>query len=128
MHITNDTLVNTAALTTAMHITDTLLDAWGQGCVELYQAIGEWAVIITEEEKHLTEALNETGECWPGVFAYEVTEDVGAGIRNAILLNNAPSADVVRKAVRTSVIRFCDYRGTTATVESYKRRSIPALR
>lgn len=84
MHITNNHGVNVAALTCGIRVTDKLLKRWAEGAVELYSAISEWASIVTAEEVCLSNAINATGADWGGVFAYEVTEQVGADIRRMI--------------------------------------------
>lgn len=109
MHITNIALVNAAALATAIKIDDALLEAWGEGCVELYEQIGEWATIVTEEENLLSEALDTIDEGWPGVFAYEVTEEVAVKIRGVLLECGMPSPEQVREWVRELIIEFCSY-------------------
>ena len=109
MHITNIALVNAAALATAIKIDDALLEAWGEGCVELYDQIGEWATIVTEEETLLSEALDTLDEGWPGVFAYEVTEEVAVRIRGVLLECGMPSPEQVREWTRELIINFCSY-------------------
>lgn len=108
MHITNNALTNAAAMTAAMPITDKLLEAWGAGCVELYHAIGEWAAIVTEEENLFSEALDVHEEGWPGVFAYEVTEEVGRLIRIEVLQGGCPDAKKVREWTREAIAEFCN--------------------
>lgn len=107
MHITNNALTNAAAIATAIKIDDALLDAWGEGCVELYEQIGEWATIVTEEETLLSEALDTLDEGWPGVFAYEVTEEVAVKIRGVLLECGMPSPEQVREWTRELIIEFC---------------------
>lgn len=109
MHITNNALANAAALAAAIHINNALLEAWGEGCVELYEQIGEWATIVTEEENLLSESLEALDEGWPGVFAYEVTEGVAVKIRGALLEGGMPSPEQVREWVRELIIEFCSY-------------------
>lgn len=107
MHITNNALANAAAIAAAININGALLDAWGEGCVELYVQIGEWATIVTEEENLLSEALEALDEGWPGVFAYEVTEEVAVKIREALLAGDMPPSKQVREWVRELIIEFC---------------------
>lgn len=109
MHITNNALANTAAIAAAININDTLLEAWGEGCVELYEQIGEWATTVTEEENLLSAALDTLDEGWPGVFAYEVTEEVAVKIRDALLGGGMPGSNRVREWVRELIIEFCSY-------------------
>lgn len=109
MHITNNALANAAALATAIKIDDALLEAWGEGCVELYEQIGAWATIVTEEETLLSEALDTLDEGWPGVFAYEVTEEVAVKIRGALLEGGMPGPNRVREWTRELIIKFCSY-------------------
>lgn len=109
MHITNNALANAAAIASAININDALLTAWGEGCVELYEQIGEWATIVTEEENLLSVALDTLDEGWPGVFAYEVTEEVAVKIREALLAGDMPEPKQVREWVRELIIEFCSY-------------------
>lgn len=104
-----DLLINTAAMTAAMdvHSGAELLDKWGWGCVELYQAIGEWAEIVTEEGAILWAALEEAGEEARGVFAYEVTEEVGVWIRRGIMEGQEIYHKAVREATRVLIKEFC---------------------
>lgn len=107
MHITSDKGVNVAALTSGVRITNKLLHTWGMGCVELYQAISEWADIVTQEEDCLSKVLAEEETGWPGVFAYEVTESVGADIRRSIKAGTVPDDEYVREWTRLAIISFC---------------------
>lgn len=109
MHITNNALTNAAAIAAAININGALIDAWGEGCVELYGQIGEWATIVTEEENLLSEALDALDDGWPGVFAYEVTEEVAVKIREALLAGDMPKPEQVREWVRELIITFCSY-------------------
>lgn len=108
MHITNDAMVNTAALTAALDVHHgDLLARWGDGCVELYQEIGEWADVVTKEEEYLSEAIDRYDDGWPGVFAYEVTEEVGMEIRRAILAGHEVCNTRVQRKTREYIQAFC---------------------
>lgn len=52
---------------------DTLYELWGQGALELHDALCQYAETIST----LNEALSEH-YAFPGVFEYEVTEELGA--------------------------------------------------
>ena len=107
MKNTTNVAVNAIALSCAMRIDDALLDAWGHGCVELYEDIAYWADLVTAEEGHLKEALAGCNAGWPGVFAYEVTESVGADL--AVLIRGGYEVmkrDVVN-LTRSRVADFC---------------------
>ena len=108
MHITCDKGVNAAALTEGLRITSKLLKDWGMGCVELYQCISAWAAVITMEEHCLASALKESEYGWPGVFAYEVTEELGAQLRRKIKNGDLPSEQEVLERTRIQIARFCD--------------------
>uniref|UniRef100_A0AB74UMW8 Uncharacterized protein n=1 Tax=Aeromonas phage vB_AdhaP_MF TaxID=3367373 RepID=A0AB74UMW8_9CAUD len=111
MHITTDVRVTTAALAAAINPLDDspLLDVWDQGCVELYHQIGEWAGVIDKIEARVSELVEEHDGDWPGVFAYEVTENVGTAIRKAILSGDAKVLDGawVRMVTLTIAAQFC---------------------
>lgn len=119
MHITNNALANAAAIAATININDTLLEAWGEGCVELYEQIGAWATIVTEEENLLSKALTELDEGWPGVFAYEVTEDVAVLVRKVLLDGGVPSPEQVREWVRELIIEFCSYDWAEGVRDAY---------
>lgn len=107
MQITEDALINTAAVASAMNIDKPLLTDWGWGCVELYHAITEWAGIVTEEEAHLSAVLTELDEGWPGVFAYAVSEEVGVAVRKLIQSYAEVSHERVRSDTRLQIRQFC---------------------
>ncbi|UAK70916.1 hypothetical protein [Aeromonas enteropelogenes] len=75
--------------------------------MELYEQIGAWATIVTEEENLLSEALDTLDEGWPGVFAYEVTEEVAVKIRDALLGGGMPGSNRVRDWTRELITEFC---------------------
>lgn len=76
MHMTN-TLTNAVAITSGFgKFNDKVLDIWGQGCVELYTELAIVAKEVQRWEDGLARALGDDG--FPGVFAYEVSEEVGA--------------------------------------------------
>jgi hypothetical protein len=123
--VNNDILINTAAIAAEMRIDNPLLKAWGHGCVELYDAIGEWAEIVTEEEDHLNAVLNERDEGWPGVFAYEVTEEVGGSLRERIVANIDITDQWVRQRTRERIAHYCRSALDTQTViDAYLTRSL----
>lgn len=111
MHITTDIHVTTAALTAAINPLDNsdLLDKWGKGCVELYHQIGEWAAVVDKVERRVSALYAAHTGDWPGVFAYEVTENVGKVIRNAILAGRdaALTAQAVYVIALGYAIHFC---------------------
>lgn len=107
MHITENALINAACMADTMRIDQPMLDAWGHGCVELYSCIGDWATIITEEETHLSEAIDEAEDSWAGVFAYEVTEQITRDIAIKIRAKEDVTAAWLRERTREQVIEFC---------------------
>jgi hypothetical protein len=107
MHITADKGVNVAALTSALRINDKLLSQWAVGCVELYQAISDWAGAVTEEEEFLSQAIAKHEDGWPGVFAYEVAECVGTCLREHIKRDYTCTPPDVRRITRTAIVDFC---------------------
>lgn len=107
--LTQDTTVNAVALTVGMHVDGKLIDAWGLGGVELYIEIGEWAAIATKEELLLTDIIEEQNGIWPGVFQYDVTEDVGAEIKINILGDVGFTPEWVLGRVREHIAKFCGY-------------------
>jgi len=60
----------------------TLLDIWGQGCLELHQALSQYAVNICE----LLDKLEHLQD-FPGVLHYEVTEEFGEWFAEMIVEN-----------------------------------------
>ena len=129
MHITSDKGVNAIALSAGVNITNELLDKWGMGCVELYHAISEWADIVTQEEDCLSKVLAEEETGWPGVFAYEVTESVGADIRRSIEVGTVPTDECVREWTRLAIISFCrNAENPLAVTAAYRELSDTALR
>lgn len=111
MHITTDVRVTTAALAAAINPLDDspLLDVWDQGCVELYHQIGEWAGVIDKIEDRVSELVEKYDGDWPGVFAYEVTENVGTAIRKAILEGKGSEIDEkwVMSVALALAVQFC---------------------
>ncbi|AEZ65042.1 hypothetical protein F401_gp17 [Aeromonas phage phiAS7] len=111
MHIMTDVLVTAAALAAAINPLDDspLLDVWDQGCVELYHQIGEWAGVIDKIEAKVSELVEKHDGDWPGVFAYEVTENVGTAIRAAILEGKGDeiSEQWVQSAALALAVKFC---------------------
>jgi hypothetical protein len=107
MHIENDKGVNVAALTCGLNVTDDLIKAWGQGGVELYHELSDWADIVTTEEGILAMLLEEQDEGWPGVFVYEVTEELGAHLRPIIMADDAVTKEYVLTKTRELVCTFC---------------------
>ncbi|MEM0550198.1 MULTISPECIES: hypothetical protein [Aeromonas] len=125
MHTTNNATLNAVAIASSMGIDNSLLEAWGNGCVELYGFIGECATLVTQEEEYLTDALNATQEGWPGVFAYEVSEAVATKIRAAISAGDAPSDALVVEWTREQIEEFCRNETNGVDVwEAYKYRSV----
>ncbi|AWH15390.1 hypothetical protein [Aeromonas phage 25AhydR2PP] len=111
MHITTDINVTTAALAAAINPLDSsaLLDTWDKGCVELYHRIGEWAEVVDKVERRVSALCAAHNGDWPGVFAYEVTENVGKVIRNAILAGRdaALTGQAVYVIALGYAIHFC---------------------
>lgn len=121
----NDLLINTAAIASAMRIDNQLLKQWGHGCVELYDAIGEWAAIVSEEEAHLEAAIEALDDGWPGVFAYEVSEKLGWDLRQRIMTETEITQEWVRGATREQITAYCsDSRQAGAIRDAYLTRSL----
>lgn len=117
-------LVNTAAMAAALNVDDDLLYAWSDPVVGLYQKIGEWATIVTEEETILEQAMREHDEEWPGVFAYEVTEEVGRKIRASIVDGTIPDGPQVRAWVRTIIGEYCTTEWMVPILATYNTMSL----
>lgn len=80
---------------------DQILEAWDQGCLELHYAMA----YVAEVDADLCDKLFEkVGKDFPGLWTYEVTEELGAIIAAFILSNeDLPSRERV-KSVHTQLI------------------------
>lgn len=111
-------LVHASSLWAGMayeHDEDKILEAWGQGCVELHYALAE----IAFADFRLCERLygaRPAGE-WPGVYLYQVTEPLGAWMGAHIIKHgDLPLPAVWQTKLRELVLDFFPS-GTRGAVE-----------
>lgn len=83
---------------------DDILKKWDQGCYELHCALGEIAI----KDAELCDALYEAcGKDFPGMYTYEVTEELGSVIGSHILQGGyIPSTTNLEHVLRNLVESF----------------------
>lgn len=119
--------MNAAAMGAVMFNGVDIISHLEEGCADrLYLSISEWSATVTEEQRLLSDVLAEANEDWPGVFIYEVTEEVGAFLRGVIVAGRNESIDthMVQKVTRFFAIKFLREGGCPHSVLSeYVKRS-----
>lgn len=100
----------TGAVTCAMHIVDGLMIAhsdeilatWNQGCIELFQEVGQYAQLCHDL---FEETYNKTQDA-PGVYDYEVSYEFGAWFGLMIRTEHAPSQIEADAKLRELAAKF----------------------
>jgi hypothetical protein len=111
-------LIPRGAMESAMHMTDGLvspqgnqwtftfsdiLEIWDRGCLELFQLVGEYAIIA---DQLYQEGYARTGDA-PGVFDYEVSVEFGAWFARFIYqTGNAPSTEIAKSHLTMLALNF----------------------
>lgn len=89
--------------------TKDILDAWGQGCIELVIAA---SAHLPEIWQQITAKWNSEDEAceFPGVFEYEVVAPLGKFLGDYLLMSggNLPDIERVRKKIRQLIGDFFD--------------------
>jgi len=82
-----------------------VLDAWGQGCVELVTAA---SAFLPDLWQQITVAWNDQETDFPGVFEYEVVSELGKYLVDYLLVHNGnlPEVDLVRKQISQLISEF----------------------
>lgn len=90
-----------------------VIDAYGQGCIELVQEL----VAYTPYIKTLVKAVEAVTPDHPGVFEYEVCSPFGRWFGQHILESGAPNQPACRAWLAAEVVTFFSQYSTPAETE-----------
>lgn len=85
--------------------TNTVLDAWGQGCIELVIAA---TLVLPEVWQQISQTWESTDTDFPGVFEYEVISPLGTYLANYLVSHDGklPSKEDVAAEVKRIIAVF----------------------
>jgi len=94
-----------------------VLDAWGQGCVELVAA---GCAFLPDMWKQITVAWNDRDTDFPGVFEYEVVAELGKYLGDYLLAHdgNLPDVQTVRAQIAQLIQEFFKASSSTTSLPS----------
>ena len=86
---------------------EAILEAWGQGCLELHYAMADIAISDAELRDTLYDSLSNG---FPGVYMYEVTEELGAFVgRHICAHGDLPPAALLQAEQRRLCLELFTY-------------------